>query len=75
MLTARLAFVIGLLVSALLAVPMTACAQSHRLIVPPLAKLVHTRFENEAANGTAAAATTVVLGAAVGALVGLATCN
>jgi hypothetical protein len=41
----------------------------------PFVSLVHTRFENEAANGTAAAATVVALGAAAGAFVGLATCG
>ena len=41
----------------------------------PLAVLAHTRWENEAANGAAAAATTLVLGAAAGAFIGLATCG
>lgn len=41
----------------------------------PLARFAHTRFENEAASGAAAAATTLVLGAAAGAFVGLATCD
>jgi hypothetical protein len=41
----------------------------------PVAKLAHDRFENEAANGAAAAATMVVLGAAVGAFIGLGTCQ
>lgn len=41
----------------------------------PFVGLVHTRFENEAANGTAAAATAVVLGTAAGAFIGLATCG
>jgi hypothetical protein len=41
----------------------------------PLAKLAHDRWENEAANGAGAAATTVLLSAGVGALVGLSTCR
>ena len=40
----------------------------------PVARFVHTRWENEAANGDAAAATTVAVAAAVGALIGAATC-
>ena len=43
--------------------------------VMPLAKLAHTRFENEAANGAAAATTTVILGTSAGAFIGLATCH
>ena len=41
----------------------------------PLAKLAHDRFENEAASGPKAAATTVLLSAGAGALIGLATCR
>ena len=41
----------------------------------PFVGVVHSRFENEAANGTAAAATAVALGAAAGAFIGLATCG
>ena len=41
----------------------------------PLAALAHKRWENEAANGAAAAATTLALGAAGGAFIGLATCG
>jgi len=41
----------------------------------PLAKLAHDRFENEAAGGPKAAATTVLLSAGSGALIGLATCR
>ena len=41
----------------------------------PLAKLAHDRWENEAANGAGAAATTVLLSAGAGALIGLATCR
>ena len=41
----------------------------------PLARLAHDRFENEAASGPKAAATTVMLSAGAGALVGLATCR
>lgn len=41
----------------------------------PAAMLVHKRFENEAADGGAAAAWTVASGAAVGAFVGAATCS
>ena len=41
----------------------------------PLAVLAHTRWENEAANGAAAAATTLALSAAGGAFIGLATCG
>jgi hypothetical protein len=41
----------------------------------PLAALAHERWENEAANGAAAAATTVTLGAAAGAFIGLSTCH
>jgi hypothetical protein len=43
--------------------------------VVPLAKLAHTRFENEAANGAGAATTTVILGAGAGAFLGLASCR
>jgi hypothetical protein len=41
----------------------------------PLAAVAHKRWENEAANGAAAAATTLALGAAGGAFIGLATCG
>jgi hypothetical protein len=41
----------------------------------PLARLAHDRFENEAASGPKAAATTVLLSAGAGALIGLATCR
>jgi hypothetical protein len=41
----------------------------------PFASLVHRRFENEAANGGAAAAWTVGLGALAGALIANATCD
>ena len=41
----------------------------------PLAALVHKRWENEAANGAAAAATPLALGAAGGAFIELATCG
>jgi hypothetical protein len=41
----------------------------------PLAALAHKRWENEAANGAGAAATTLALGAAGGAFIGLATCG
>jgi hypothetical protein len=41
----------------------------------PLAALAHKRWENEAANGGGAAATTLALGAAGGAFIGLATCG
>jgi hypothetical protein len=41
----------------------------------PLAALAHKRWENEAANGAAAAATTLALGAAGGAFIGVATCG
>jgi hypothetical protein len=41
----------------------------------PVAVLAHERWENEAANGAGAAATMLALGAAAGALIGLATCS
>jgi hypothetical protein len=41
----------------------------------PLAVVAHTRFENEAASGAGAAATTLALGAAAGAFIGLSTCR
>ena len=41
----------------------------------PLAVVAHKRFENEAASGAGAAATTLALGAAAGAFIGLATCR
>ena len=43
--------------------------------ITPVAVLVHERWENEAANGGGAAATTIAIGSAAGALVGLATCR
>jgi hypothetical protein len=41
----------------------------------PLARLAHTRWENEAANGAGAAATTVILGTGADAFIGLITCG
>jgi hypothetical protein len=41
----------------------------------PVAKVAHDRFENEAANGTAAAASMIALGVAGGAFIGLSTCQ
>ena len=64
--------------------PSSKCRRGRRAVIGaligaagavPLAVLAHTRWENEAANGTAAAATAVALGAAAGAFIGLATCG
>jgi hypothetical protein len=41
----------------------------------PLAKVAYDRFENEAANGTSAAAAMIGLGAGAGAFIGLSTCQ
>jgi hypothetical protein len=61
-----------------------ACRRGRRAFIGALfgagagggrAPFVHTRWENEAANGAAAAATMVGLSAAGGAFLGLATCS
>ena len=66
------------------AAPSAACLRWRRILIGaaigtvaavPLARLVHARFENEAADGTPAAAWVVGLGGLGGALIGNATCG